>query len=177
MQYVALTARCTLGLIFLVAVSGKVRSRDAFREFRLSVPGLAPGLPPRATSVAVVAAESAAVVLLALPWTAPVGLALAGAILFAFTTGIVRALRDGRRATCRCFGARPSTVGRAHVVRNLALTAIAWGGLAAHLATPGPVDPAGAVIAVAGAAVLTLVSVFFDELADLLIAPSARIPR
>ncbi|GAA1888008.1 MauE/DoxX family redox-associated membrane protein [Actinomadura bangladeshensis] len=177
MQYVALTARCALGLIFLVAVAGKLRSRDAFREFRLSVPGLAPGLPPMATSVAVVAAESAAVVLLALPWTAPAGLALAGAVLLAFAAGVHRALRDGRRATCRCFGTRPSPIGRAHVVRNLVLTAVAWGGLAAQLASPGPVHPAGAVIAVAGAAVLTLVSVFFDELADLLIAPSARIPR
>ncbi|MCQ0006317.1 MauE/DoxX family redox-associated membrane protein [Actinomadura madurae] len=79
MQYVTLTARCALGLVFLVAVLGKIRDRDAFREFRRSVPGLAPGLPPTATSVAVVAAESAAVVLLAVPRTAPAGLALARA--------------------------------------------------------------------------------------------------
>lgn len=177
MQYVALTARCALGLIFLVAVVGKVRGRDAFREFRRSVPGLAPGLPAAATSVAVVAAESAAVVLLAVPRTAPVGLALAGAVLLAFATGIRRALRDGRNATCRCFGARPSPFGRVHVVRNLVLTALAWGGLAAHLAVPGPVQPAGAVIAVAGAGVLALAFIFFDDLADLLFAPSARTPR
>ncbi|MES9539064.1 MauE/DoxX family redox-associated membrane protein [Actinomadura sp. NPDC000600] len=174
MQYVTLTARCALGLIFLVAVIGKVRGRDAFREFRLSVPGLAPGLPPTATSAAVVAAESAAVILLAVPRTAPAGLALAGAVLLAFATAIHLAVRDGRTAACRCFGARPSPAGRVHVARNLALTALAWGGLASHLAAPGPVHPAGAVIAMAGAGVLTLVFVFFDELADLLLAPSAR---
>jgi uncharacterized membrane protein YphA (DoxX/SURF4 family) len=99
-QYAALTARCALGLVFLVAVAGKVRSRDAFREFRRSVPGLAPGLPATATSVAVGAAEAAAVVLLAVPRTAPAGFALAGAVLLAFTAGIHRALRGGgaRRA-------------------------------------------------------------------------------
>lgn len=177
LQYVTLTARCALGLVFLVAVLGKVRDRDAFREFRRSVPGLAPGLPPTATSVAVVAAESAAVVLLAVPRTAPAGLALAGAVLLAFATGIHRALREGRHATCRCFGTRPSPAGRVHLARNLALTALAFGGLAAHLAAPGPVHPAGAAVAVAGAGVLTLVFIFFDDLADLLIAPSARPPR
>ncbi|URN09102.1 hypothetical protein LUW74_40990 [Actinomadura madurae] len=123
------------------------------------------------------AAESAAVVLLAVPRTAPAGLALAGAVLLAFATGIHRALRDGRNATCRCFGTRPSPAGRVHLARNLALTALAFGGLAAHLAAPGPVHPAGAAVAVAGAGVLALVFIFFDDLADLLFAPSARPPR
>ncbi|OLT12472.1 hypothetical protein BJF79_22325 [Actinomadura sp. CNU-125] len=62
-------------------------------------------------------------------------------------------------------------------MRNLALTAVAAAGLAAHLAAPGPVHPAGAVVAMAGAGVLTLVFIFFGELTDLLIAPSARAPR
>ncbi|MEU8340439.1 hypothetical protein AB0C74_01965 [Spirillospora sp. NPDC048832] len=66
---------------------------------------------------------------------------------------------------------------RAHIVRNLALAPLAWGGLAAHLAAAGPVHPAGAAIAAGGAAVLALLAVFFDDLADLLIAPSARTPR
>ncbi|WP_433187807.1 hypothetical protein [Actinoallomurus sp. CA-150999] len=61
-----------------------------------------------------------------------------------------------------------------HVVRDLARTAVAWGGLAAHLTAPRPAHPVGAVIA---ASVLTLVFIFFTELADLLIAPSAHAPR
>ncbi|GAA4635246.1 hypothetical protein GCM10023196_079940 [Actinoallomurus vinaceus] len=141
------------------------------------MPGLAPGLPPAATSAAVVTAESVAVVLLAFERTAPAGLVLAGAVLLAFAGGVHRALRTGRSATCRCFGTGPAPAGRVHVVRNLALTAVAWGGLAAHLTAPGQVHPAGAVIAVAAASVLTLVFIFFTELADLLIAPSAHAPR
>ncbi|MEV5824730.1 MauE/DoxX family redox-associated membrane protein [Spirillospora sp. NPDC052242] len=171
MQYVALAARCVLGLVLLVAVLGKIRSRKAFREFRLSVPGLAPGLPATATAAAAVAAESAAVVLLAIGRTAPAGLALAGAVLLVFAAAIHRALRAGRAAACRCFGTRAVPVGRTHIVRDLALAAVAAAGLAAA-AAPGPVHPAGAAVTVAGAGVLTLVFVFFDDLTDLLTAPS-----
>ncbi|MFB4298829.1 MauE/DoxX family redox-associated membrane protein [Actinomadura sp. NTSP31] len=177
MPYVELAARCVLGLTFLVAVAGKLRGRNAFRAFRRSVPGLAPGLPPAATSAAVVAAEAAVVVLLAIGSTAPAGLALAGAVLLAFALAIHRALRTGRRATCRCFGTGAAPVGRVHVARNLALATVAAGGLAAHLAAPGTAHPAGAAVAVAAGGVLTLVFLFFDELADLLIVPSARAPR
>lgn len=154
MQYVALTARCALGLIFLVAVVGKVRGRDAFGEFRLSVSGLAPRLPRTATSVAVVAAESAIAALLAIEHTAPAGFALAGAVLLVFSAAIHRALRDGRQATCRCLGAGSAPVGRGHLARNLALTVIAAGGLSAHLAAAVPVHPAGAVTAVTAGGVL-----------------------
>ncbi|MFV2171693.1 MauE/DoxX family redox-associated membrane protein [Actinomadura sp. LOL_016] len=174
MQYVALTARCVLGAVLLVAVLGKVRGRAAFAGFRLSVPGLAPGLPPTATAVAVVAAESAAAVLLATERTAPAGLALAGAVLLAFAAAIHRTLRAGRPAACRCFGTGSAPLGRVHVVRNLALTAVAVTGLGTHLAASGPVHPAGAAVAAAFAGVLTLVFIFFGELADLLIAPAAR---
>ncbi|MGH3241152.1 MAG: MauE/DoxX family redox-associated membrane protein [Spirillospora sp.] len=76
MQYVALGARCALGLVFLVVVLGKVRSRNAFAEFRSSVPGLAPGLPRTPISVVVVTAELVTVVLLAIESTAPAGLSV-----------------------------------------------------------------------------------------------------
>ncbi|MQY04563.1 MauE/DoxX family redox-associated membrane protein [Actinomadura macrotermitis] len=174
MQYVALAARCTLELVFLVAVIGKARSPKAFREFRASVPGLAPGLPPAAVSAAVPAAEAAIVVLAAIGPTAPAGLALAGAVLLMFTAAIVRTLRAGRQATCRCLGGGPAPLGRVQVVRNLALAVVAAAGLSAQLTATAPVHPGGAVVAVAAAGVLGAVFVFFAELADLLIVPSPR---
>ncbi|MFD0899542.1 MauE/DoxX family redox-associated membrane protein [Actinomadura sediminis] len=174
MQYAALAARCAIAAIFVVAVLGKVRGRAAFAEFRRSVPGLAPGLPATATALAVVAAETAAAALQATARTAPAGLALAAAVLLAFAAAIHRSLRAGRPAACRCFGTGTAPLGRPHVVRNLALAAIAAGGLAAHLTAPGPAHPGGAAVAVAAAGVLTLVFVFFGELTDLLTAPAPR---
>ncbi|WUI01374.1 hypothetical protein OHR68_05985 [Spirillospora sp. NBC_00431] len=178
MQYVSLAARCAVGLVFLVAVLGKVRSRKAFAEFRSSVPGLAPGLPRTTTSVAVVTAESVTVVLLAIEPTAPVGFVLAGAVLLAFTWAIQRSLRNGRRASCRCLGTSTVPLGRVHVVRNLALISAVTSGLSAHLAAASaPVHPAGALVAAAGGGVLAVVFIFFHELADVLIAPSPGGPR
>ncbi|MEV0625204.1 MauE/DoxX family redox-associated membrane protein [Nonomuraea wenchangensis] len=177
MDYLALTARCALGLVFLVAVIGKVRGRAAYEAFRRSVPELVP-LPRGAASAVlpalVVAAECAVVVLLAVERTAAAGLALAAAVLLAFTAGIGRALRAGVRASCRCFGMTPSPLGRLHLVRNLALAALAVAGAAAVLAgAPGQPHPAGVALAVAGGALLALPAVFADDLAALL-APAPR---
>ncbi|MEV5552149.1 MauE/DoxX family redox-associated membrane protein [Nonomuraea wenchangensis] len=171
MDHLALTARCALGLVFLVAVIGKVRGRAAYEAFRRSVPELVP-LPRGAASAVlpalVVAAECAVVVLLAVERTAAAGLALAAAVLLAFTAGIGRALRAGVRASCRCFGMTPSPLGRLHLVRNLALAALAVAGAAAVLAgAPGQPHPAGVALAVAGGALLALPAVFADDLAAL----------
>ncbi|SES95722.1 MauE/DoxX family redox-associated membrane protein [Nonomuraea wenchangensis] len=177
MDYLALTARCALGLVFLVAVIGKVRGRAAYEAFRRSVPELVP-LPRGAASAVlpalVVAAECAVVVLLTVERTAAAGLALAAAVLLAFTAGIGRALRAGVRASCRCFGMTPSPLGRLHLVRNLALAALAVAGAAAVLAgAPGQPHPAGVALAVAGGALLALPAVFADDLAALF-APAPR---
>ncbi|MFG1612176.1 MauE/DoxX family redox-associated membrane protein [Nonomuraea wenchangensis] len=177
MDYLALTARCALGLVFLVAVIGKVRGRAAYEAFRRSVPELVP-LPRGAASAVlpalVVAAECAVVVLLAVKSTAAAGLALAAAVLLAFTAGIGRALRAGVRASCRCFGMTPSPLGRLHLVRNLALAALAVAGASAVLAgAPGQPHPAGVALAVAGGALLALPAVFADDLAALF-APAPR---
>ncbi|MFG1701366.1 MauE/DoxX family redox-associated membrane protein [Nonomuraea sp. NPDC049309] len=169
MEYVALTARCTLGIVFLVAVVGKVRGRAAFEAFRRSVPALVPlprGRVPAVLPAAVVAVESATVVLLATRSTAPAGLVLAGAALLAFSLGIGHALRSGTRATCNCFGASAAPIGRRHLVRNLALTAVAVAGVATSYGDARP-HAAGAVLAIAAGGLLALLAVFTDDLADL----------
>ncbi|MEZ7126786.1 MauE/DoxX family redox-associated membrane protein [Nonomuraea sp. AD125B] len=176
MDYLALTARCALGLVFLVAVIGKVRGRAAYEAFRRSVPELVPLRRGAAVLPAVVvAAECAVVVLLAVERTATAGLALAAAVLLAFSAGIGRALRAGVRASCRCFGMTPSPLGRLHLVRNLALAALAVAGAAAVLAGgPEQPHPAGVTLAVAGGALLALPAVFADDLAALFAPPPGR---
>jgi hypothetical protein len=90
------------------------------------------GVPARLSrlvAVAVVVGECAAVVLLALgPGGAP-GFVLTLLLLAAFTTGIVRSLRSGTKASCACFGASTAPIGRRHVVRNTVLlkrTTVPW---------------------------------------------------
>ncbi|MEV4568581.1 MauE/DoxX family redox-associated membrane protein [Nonomuraea sp. NPDC049419] len=172
MEYVALAARCTLGIVFLVAVAGKVRGRAAFEAFRRSVPALVPlprGRVPAALPATVVALEAATVLLLTTEFTAPAGLALAGAVLLAFSLGIRHALRAGSRASCNCFGASSAPLGRRHLVRNLALIAVACTGLATSYAGPQP-QLAGAVLAIAAGGLIALFAVFTDDLADLFTA-------
>ncbi|MFE4623618.1 MauE/DoxX family redox-associated membrane protein [Streptomyces mirabilis] len=116
----------------------------------------------RLVAVAVVVGECAAVVLLALgPGGAP-GFVLT-LLLAAFTTGIVRTLRSGTKASCACFGASTAPIGRRHVVRNTVLLALA----AALAGTPAPTQPAGVLIAAFGALVGALLVIFTDELGTL----------
>ncbi|UBU18339.1 MauE/DoxX family redox-associated membrane protein [Nonomuraea gerenzanensis] len=172
MEYVALAARCTLGIVFLAAVAGKVRGREAFAAFRRSMPALVPlwrGRVPAALPVAVVAVESATVVLLTAESTAPAGLVLAGAVLLAFSLGIRHALRSGSRVSCNCFSTSSAPLGRRHLVRNAGLIAVAVTGLAASGAGTHA-HPAGAVLALAAGGLIALLAVFTDDLTDLFAA-------
>ncbi|MFI9430571.1 MULTISPECIES: MauE/DoxX family redox-associated membrane protein [Streptosporangium] len=174
MQYVALACRCALGVVFLMAVFGKVRGREAFLAFRASVPDMVPLATGRATplSVAVILAEACVVVLLTVQWTVPAGFVLAGAVLLAFYAGIARVVRSGSRTPCRCFGATATPLSGRHLIRNAGLLAVtATGGVAHLLTAPGDAHPAGVAIAMAGAGVLALTVVFFDDLADLFAGP------
>lgn len=180
MQYVALSGRCAVAVVFLAAVIGKVHSRAAFRAFRQSVPDFVPLKPGKAlavVAVAVVSVEAAVVVLLAIDRTAPAGLGLAGAALLTFSAGIRRAVRSGSSTSCRCFGVTSSPLSGAHLVRNVGLAVVAVGGLAAHLVgTPAVAQPAGAAVAFATAFVLALAFIFLDDLRDLFTAPSRADP-
>ncbi|GAA2216076.1 methylamine utilization protein MauE [Nonomuraea monospora] len=172
MEYVALAARCALGIVFLAAVAGKVRGREAFEAFRRSVPALVPlprGRVPAALPATVVAVETATVLLLTMEFTAPAGLGLAGAVLLAFSLGIRYALRSGSRAPCNCFSTSSAPLSRRHLVRNAVLIAVAVTGLAASSTQAGTqAHPAGAVLALAAGGLIALFAVFTDDLADLL---------
>ncbi|MFB4268318.1 MauE/DoxX family redox-associated membrane protein [Nonomuraea sp. GTA35] len=180
MQYVAWACRRALAAVFLVAVLGKVRGRDAFRAFRASVLDMValPAGGATLLSAAVVLSEASIIVLLAVQRTAPAGFMLAGAVLPAFCAGIARAVRSGARTPCRCFGATATPSSGRHLVRNaVLLTVTAAGGTAQLLTAPGETHPAAVAIALACAGVLVVAIVFFDDLADLFAGPPPAFRR
>jgi peroxiredoxin len=134
MSSVVLFTRLVLAAVFTVAAVGKLidlpSSRRALADF--GVPGrvAAPGglllpLAELATAAALVVSPSAR-------W----GGVAAAALLIAFVGGIARALSQGRRPDCNCFGelhsapARRGTIARNAVLLALGGIVIAWG--------PGP---------------------------------------
>ncbi|WP_028926300.1 MauE/DoxX family redox-associated membrane protein [Pseudonocardia acaciae] len=171
MGYVVVSCRALLALVFLAAVVSKVRSRAAFAEFAepLRRLRLVSGSWVRPVAVAVVVAEAAVPVVLAVPATVTAGFVLAGAVLVVFMAAITVSMRRGTAVPCPCFGSAAATpLGARHVVRNALLLAVAVAGGAGSLTgDPGAVQPAGVLICLSAAAVLALMVVRFDDLVEL----------
>ncbi|MFJ5725976.1 MauE/DoxX family redox-associated membrane protein [Streptomyces sp. NPDC093149] len=170
-NYVVDGGRVLLGLVFLCSALSKSHGAAAFRDFRDAVGRLAPDLRRHSAPVAVtvVTAEAAVVVMLAVPAAVAAGFALAAVLLLAFTVGLVAALRRGVSTACHCFGAGDERLAPRHVVRNLALVTVAIAGTAAALNTPH-IDsaPSARLLLTTGvAAVLALITVTLDDLANL----------
>jgi uncharacterized membrane protein YphA (DoxX/SURF4 family) len=163
--YVIVACRCAVGLVFVVAVAGKVRGRGTLDAFAGSVRALMPAVRRhRPLAYAVVAAEAAVPVLVAIPGTARAGAGWAAAVLLAFTAAIVAALRRGRGVPCHCFGDSTVPLGRRHVLRNVLLLAAAAG---AALPVPAAGHPAGTALALFAGGCAALVITRFDEITEL----------
>ncbi len=124
MDALLLTARCILGVVFLVAAAGKLfdltGSRQALEGF---------GVPTRWARLAgpalPVAELAVAAALLVRP-TAVIGAAAALALLVVFIAGVARAISQGRAPECHCFGQIHSEpAGPSTLVRNALLAALA----------------------------------------------------
>ncbi|MFF5208841.1 MauE/DoxX family redox-associated membrane protein [Streptosporangium sp. NPDC000396] len=172
MLYLMIACRALLAGVFLIALAGKIRGRVAFDEFVASIVAL--GMFPRAGSTAaayaVLGAEAVVILSLALPSTVLLGFAAAMALLIALTTGILAAMRRGRRAPCRCFGASATPLGTAHVARNLVLLLAGGAGLTAGAVAGGDgagAHPVGIALALVAAAVGVLIVVRLDDLLSL----------
>jgi hypothetical protein len=168
--YLDVAARFLIGTVFLVAVAGKVSSKDAFTAFVGSLKRMAV-LPPGAVGPAArvsVALEALAVVLLAVPlrWTAAAGFTIAGGLLTIFTVAIGLSLRNGNRAPCRCFGASSTPLGPRHLVRNGLLLVVVAVGLIG-LGASGELDVAGALTAALAGLVAGGVIAGFDDIVEL----------
>ncbi|MFC4589316.1 MauE/DoxX family redox-associated membrane protein [Sphaerisporangium corydalis] len=163
MEYVRAGCATLIALVFLASAVAKLRDLPGFRR---SLPALAPvgaGLV-RPLAMLVVALEAATPILLVTPPATSYGFALACALLIAFSAAIAVALRRGRQAPCRCFGASSTPIGPRHLVRNATLLGIAGLG---WLAPERLFPPAGGAVAVAAGLFGAILIVSFDDIADL----------
>jgi hypothetical protein len=176
MAYVSLACRAVVGVVFLIALVNKLRSRAQRMAFvaatRRLAPGWLTGLVPAAALAATVATlEASVVVLLAVPVTSAWVFAPAAGLPLVFGIAIVAALRRGERGSCNCFGASTRPLGSGQLVRNLVLAAVAGLGLAAAVTSNGTVDPIGALVAVIAGGVVALVLVAADDIVALFRLP------
>lgn len=190
MDHIVLGCRCLIGVVFLLSATSKLRSRATFGEFVRSLKRLRL-LPPRwvrPVAGAVAVGEATVPLLLANPLTTAVpvggparaatlaGFTIAGGLLTGFTGAVLVALRTGKHTPCRCFGPTTTPLGVRHMIRNGLLTAATGVALAGVLlATPRPVHPGAAALAVAIGTGVALLVVFSDTILELL-TPTAMLP-
>ncbi|MGC4895254.1 MauE/DoxX family redox-associated membrane protein [Micromonospora sp. DT31] len=181
LEHLDIALRCLIGVVFLAATFGKVRSRASWREFVASLAAMRV-VPTRlvpAVAALVGLAEAAVPVLLLVPPTRRLGHVLAALLLLAFSSGIVVTLARRQRVACRCFGATGAPLGPRHLVRNgLLITAALVGAVAAG--ATGDVAAAGIAVAAVAGAVGGLLFVRFDDITDLFVAapapPGPKVP-
>lgn len=178
MSSVFLGCRCVLLLVFAVSLVSKVRSRQSFLAFRAATTALLPRSAVVRTAagpvaVAVVGAEAAVVVGLAVPGVVWAGVSLSAGLLASFTAAIAAALRRGTSASCRCFGGS-TRLGARHLVRNGVLLVLAGIPLLAGQRAAGdPVaDPVVVVMTIGVAVVAAVLVISFDALVDLFAGPT-----
>jgi len=125
MHHLIFVCRIALASMFGIAALNKLGSRDGFRLFVASLRdfGVPQALSTPPVGALFIAAELGAGVALVLAPAA--GGALAAALLAGFALGIAHVVRRGQIVRCRCFGAGGATVGRAHLIRNAVLAAVA----------------------------------------------------
>jgi uncharacterized membrane protein YphA (DoxX/SURF4 family) len=177
MAYAALTCRALVGLVFAVSAFGKVRSVTAYRGFASWLASLpVPLADNRALPPALAVAETAIVVLVAVPATAVAGLVLAVLTLAALTAGTAVAVRRGARVTCQCFGPSRTELASHHVLRNGFLLVLAVVGLAvvgAFSADAVAPRPVGIGLSLWAAVALATFVVFLDDVVFLVGRDSA----
>jgi Methylamine utilisation protein MauE len=131
LTYLALFARWSLAVVFIAAVTGKLRRRTAWASFvaaTRTLLGVSRGGALWASTAVLLEASTAACLLVS--QTAFAGFVLAAVILTAFLVVIVHALMRGVSTSCNCFGSDGARLSWSHVVRNAALAGLAALGLA-----------------------------------------------
>jgi hypothetical protein len=173
MVYLAIGSRAALGLVFALAVIGKVINAKAFTEFTRSIIDM--NAVPRSLAMpaarATVVAEAATVVTVLIPvkQAGILGCALALVLTAVFTNAILRSIRSGNQVACRCFGRSSTPLGGRHLVRNGLLLLMSLLGLVGSLSGSSAVWSGALVSATAGVFAGLVVS-SFDDIAELLAA-------
>ncbi|EXG82682.1 MauE/DoxX family redox-associated membrane protein [Cryptosporangium arvum] len=180
MRYLVLVAAATLWVVFAVSAVSKLRGRAAYAAFVASTGRLLPSRFGAARPVALLVLAAELAVVGTLPVVPVAGLGVGAVLLGAFGVAILAATRRGVTAPCRCFGASARPLGAAQAVRNGLLAVLAAGGAAAAVAVGDPLagaHPAGVAIALFGALVLAVLTISFDDVADLLTTGSVAVDR
>jgi hypothetical protein len=127
MTYAAIWLQSLVAGIFLIASISKIAGWSLFLE---AIDRLVPSARPVRWIVGptVVGTEGAIVVMVATGGAAQVGYALACLLVVAFTWVILRAIRAGNTAACRCFGPSRHPLSRWTVLRNGLLFAATFAG-------------------------------------------------
>lgn len=120
MDWIALSARLLLALVFTVAAAGKLAdqsgTRDTLSEFGMPARSLAP------LAVLLPLAELTTAVALVLQQSARWGAIASLGLLVIFAAGITRAMLRGEAPDCNCFGQLGSApAGRGTLIRNAVL--------------------------------------------------------
>ncbi len=169
MEYLTVGSQALLTAVFGWAAFTKLR---AFATFRGSVRqfGLVPDRYAGVVAAGVIAIETGCA--LAVPLSALIGLIGCLAVLTFFCLGIAVLLVRGVSASCACFGATGSPLGRKHLVRNGLLAGIALCGLLAG--APSDLHPGGVLDAVFAGLIGAALLVAFDDLVELFMPSTAR---
>ncbi|WUH96632.1 hypothetical protein OHR68_24025 [Spirillospora sp. NBC_00431] len=135
----ALAAQSLMAGIFALAAFGKLRGREDFGRFAITVRKLMMRSGPMTTALAGAFAvvEAVTAVLIAVPATTRVGLWTAAALLVLFIGVVLRAVRGRVFAECGCFGGRSAIMSYPLLVRNSLLLVLTFAGLAASQDHPG----------------------------------------
>ncbi|SRR6266496_1444630 len=157
MSWPDLAARIVLGLVFAVAVAGKVRTWRGFSD-SLGGFGWLPGRLVAPVAVMIMVAEAAIAVLLCLPGHG--GFLVAALLLVVFDIGIAVTLHKGQKVPCRCFGSSGQPLGARHLARNFVLLVIALTGFTGGV----PVNLVGAVVVAGLSALFAAALIHWDEL-------------
>ncbi|MFE1166438.1 MauE/DoxX family redox-associated membrane protein [Nocardiopsis sp. NPDC058789] len=182
--YLSLSFQLAVAGVLLVSAVAKTRStanQETWQVLLGQLGQLGRRVSPRAASHAHVAAEFVVGAALLLgPLARVPALTAAAVMLGSFTLLAAYSALSGRAIRCPCFGRSSTPLGWPHAVRNLVLTAMAALALAGDTPDVWP-SPGEAVLAAASAMVAVLLSVFLDDILDLLRTPvrpdPGRAPR
>lgn len=172
--------------VFAASAGAKLRSHAAFSNFRAGLRATALISERQLRKLAVVLVTAETTVAASLPGglvlvasgtagAAPLAesaLAAAAALIAILAAGVTIVIRRGTQARCACFGGRSSRpLGITHLIRNSCLllvlaAALVVGSVGLHR-TAGGRSLAGLVVAVLAGAVVALLFIRWDDLADL----------
>ena len=162
--------RVFVAIVLALSAWSKIRNRTVLAELtesfsEVALVRLGGG---RLAAFALVAAEAVAALALAMPWIpAAVAFGFVVVLFGALTGGVAVVLGRRLNVACQCFGRSRTPLRPRHLVRNFGLLATAVLGLAATGSGLG--HPAGLVVAGFVGALVAVLVISIDDIAELLL--------